>query len=326
MSLSDLPSEIKRKDVKLIVTPYKWHSLSEQSFFLKAICESKLDLMHFTYFSYPILYRRPFVATVHDVTPLFFKTGKASIQNGKLYTIKNQLFKYVVQNQISNSKHILVPSYSVKKELMKQYSMLVSKKITVTYEGLDYSFQQMKKHNKTKNLSDFILYVGNFYPHKNIERLLLAWKQINTDKRLVLLGPKDIFSEKLKRMIAEKNINQVIWIHNSDFLERIKYYSSALALIHPSLSEGFGLPIIEGMHFNLPIIASDIPVFKELLGNSYFSFNPKNVNNIANKISTFLHAKSNLSDWLAAYQNNLKQYSFEQMAKQTYEVYKNNLK
>lgn len=126
----------------------------------------------------------------------------------------------------------------------------------------------------------------------------------------------------MKQFIIANDIKRIDWIHNPNFNKRIKYYSNALALVHPSLSEGFGLPLIEAMHFNLPIIASNIPVFNEILGNSYLSFNPINPKSIADKLNEFLHASENLPSWIKAYQNNLKQYSFKQMAKQTYDVYK----
>src|SRR3989344_8561226 len=66
-----------------------WHSFSEQIEFPGILLKDNLDLMHFTYFSYPVFYRRKFVATVHDLTPLLFKTGKASTKNSLIYGIKH---------------------------------------------------------------------------------------------------------------------------------------------------------------------------------------------------------------------------------------------
>src|SRR5690606_5366249 len=84
----------------------RWHSLSEQLAFYQVLMRDNLDLMHFTYFSYPVLYRRPFVATIHDVTPLIFKTGKASTLPGFLYEIKHSVFQYVMSQQLKNSRAV----------------------------------------------------------------------------------------------------------------------------------------------------------------------------------------------------------------------------
>lgn len=166
MDKTDLPKEIKRKDIKVINTPFKWHSISEQLQFLKALLYEKLDLMHFTYFSYPILYKKPFIATIHDITPRLFRTGKASLQNNLLYVIKNIVFKYVIKSQTSNANHIIVPSHSVKNELMKITQNLLSNKITVTHEGLDYRFIQQKKNINLKNLSSIFYTLAIFIPIK----------------------------------------------------------------------------------------------------------------------------------------------------------------
>src|SRR3989338_4221188 len=65
-----------------------WHTLDEQTLFYSVLQKDKLDLMHFTYFSYPVLYNRPFIATVHDITPLNHKTGRASTLSPWLYELK----------------------------------------------------------------------------------------------------------------------------------------------------------------------------------------------------------------------------------------------
>ena len=97
----------------------------------------------------------------------------------------------------------------------------------------------------------------------------------------------------------------------------VYFYKNALALVHPSLSEGFGLPLIEAAYFNCPIIASDINVFKELLGNNYLSFNPNDVNDITSKIKIFIEKKPSFD-----YRNIIKKYSFEKMTNEIVKIYK----
>src|SRR3989344_5953270 len=85
-SHNDFNSQIS--NFKSHIANFQWHSFSEQIGFLHQLYRDDLDLMHFTYFSYPLLYRRPFIITIHDLTPLLFATGKASTHTKIIYSIK----------------------------------------------------------------------------------------------------------------------------------------------------------------------------------------------------------------------------------------------
>src|SRR3989338_6978695 len=67
----------------------RWHTISEQIEFAKILHKDDLDLVHFTYFSYPVAYKKKFISTIHDATPFYFKTGKASTKSKFLYEIKH---------------------------------------------------------------------------------------------------------------------------------------------------------------------------------------------------------------------------------------------
>src|SRR3989344_6867533 len=71
----------------------RWHTFSEQTLFLFDILKDNLDLMHFTYFSFPVLYPKKYISTVHDTTPLNYKTGKASTKSTFIYNFKHSIFK-----------------------------------------------------------------------------------------------------------------------------------------------------------------------------------------------------------------------------------------
>ena len=82
------------------------------------------------------------------------------------------------------------------------------------------------------------------------------------------------------------------------------------------MSEGFGLPLIEAAYFNCPIIASDIPIFQELLGDTYLSFNPLSEDDMVDKINYFLQCPLKFD-----YKAILKKYSFKKMTEKTLEIY-----
>ena len=310
--------------IKRETTAY-WHTFKEQWDFLKLLYRDNLDLIHFTYFSYPAFYRRKFIATVHDLTPFLFKTGKAATNNLLLYQIKYLGYKFVLSNQIKNAVRLITPSLTVKKQLKKIFGEKINGKTEVIYEGVD---ENLMKANENKSLKlrfkkSFFLYVGNFYPHKNVKRLIMAFSGINDDnKKLILTGPRDYFSEKTEELVNKLKLGKrIIFYYQPSFDDLVFFYKNAQALIHPSFSEGFGLPLIEAAYFGCPIIASDIPVFKEILGNQFLSFNPYDIEDIRKKINLFLAGRRKFD-----YTSLLKKYSFLQMTRKTIKIYQQQLK
>lgn len=303
---------IKRK------VDYRWHTFGEQIGFAIKLYQDNLDLMHFTYFSYPVFYFRKFVATVHDATPLLFKTGKASTKNQLIYNIKHLFFRIILCCQANRAIKIITPTNAVKEQLIEIYGQKISKKISAIYEGVNYQIIVSKENKELgKKYSNFFIYVGNFYPHKNVEKLIVAFSKVKTSSKLILLGPNDYFSTRILHYINIMKCNKKIMIiKNPNLQDLIFFYKNARALIHPSLSEGFGLPLIEAAYFNTPIIASNIKVFKELLGNNYLSFNPNNVDDISEKINNFIEKKS-----MFDYKNIMKKYSFTKMTDGTLKIY-----
>ena len=309
----------KNKNIIKRMAGYRWHSLGEQIGFALKLYSDNLDLMHFTYFSYPVLYLKKFIATVHDVTPLLFKTGKASTKNQLIYNIKHLFFRTILRCQIKGSIKIITPTDTVKKQLEEIYGKELSKKIHFIYEGINYQIKESAENKKlAEKFGNFFIYVGNFYPHKNVEKLIEAFKNIDKKYKLILLGPDDYFSDKTLQCIDTLELNRnIILLKNPSLSDLRFFYKNARALIHPSMSEGFGLPLIEAAYFNCPIIASDINVFKELLGNNYLSFNPNDVNDITSKIKIFIEKKPSFD-----YGNIIKKYSFEKMTNEIVKIYK----
>lgn len=297
----------------------RWHTIGEQIGFAVKLYQDNLDLMHFTYFSYPIFYLRKFIATVHDVTPLLFKTGKASTKNQLIYKIKHLFFRLILWCQVNRAMKIITPSETVKKQLEGIYGKELAQKTSSIYEGVNYQILKSKENKQLiKKFSNFFIYVGNFYPHKNVEKLIEAFSKLKTNSKLILLGPNDFFSARILHYInIMKCENNVVLVKNPTLSDLVFFYKNAKALIHPSLSEGFGLPLIEAAYFDCPIIASNIEVFKELLGNNYLSFDPNSVDDIVEKVKKFIDKKPKFD-----YKNLIKKYSFEKMTDKTFEIYR----
>jgi len=310
----------KSKNIIKKEANFYWHTFFEQIGFLFTLLKDNLDLVHFTYFTFPIFYWKKFLITIHDMTPILFKTGRASTKNPLIYQIKHLIFKIVFFLGLKKSVKVIVPSKTVKEQIISYYGEKFKDKIEVIYEGVSYHLSEKDKKKLEKKefpYQNFFLYVGNFYPHKNIENLIEAFSYIDKKYSLILLGGDDFFAKRIESLIGKKKFNNIILIKNLEKNKLKWFYQNCLALVHPSLSEGFGLTLFEAAYYNRPIIASNIQVFKEIWGENYLSFDPKNSDDIKEKINYFLEKKPKFS-----YQKILQKYSFERMTHKTLKLYK----
>ncbi len=151
----------------------------------------------------------------------------------------------------------------------------------------------------------YFLYVGNAYPHKNVELLMRAAAKASVD--VVFVGKDDYFYKRLQ--IKPKTV--------SDH-ELANLYSHAEALVFPSLMEGFGLPALEALAHGCPVIVSDIPVFHEVLGDLPKYFDPHDENALIKCLKNPPVRSKIFQEKAAAV---VKKYSWQKMAKETLSVY-----
>ncbi|MDP2649271.1 MAG: glycosyltransferase family 1 protein, partial [bacterium] len=171
----------------------------------------------------------------------------------------------------------------------------------------------------------YFLYVGNAYPHKNLERLIDAFSQIiakDNSAKLVLVGKEDYFYKKLKQNISVMKVsNSIIFFGEANDRELSWLYSNAIALVFPSLMEGFGLPAIEAMENKCLLLVSDIPVFKEICKDVPFYFDPYNTHDIAEKMAEVYSESSKYQDKIKLGIERAKDFSWKKMAQETLQVY-----
>jgi glycosyltransferase involved in cell wall biosynthesis len=114
----------------------------------------------------------------------------------------------------------------------------------------------------------YVLYVGSLMPHKNVDTLVRAFAREGLDVELRLAGPattteRERLESVAHRVGAQRRVRHLGWL---DDAELARWYAGARAVVIPSLHEGFGLPVLEAMQFGVPVVASDIPAFREIGG------------------------------------------------------------
>ncbi len=167
-----------------------WHSIQEQFIMPWLFWKEHVDMVHIPYFNVPIFYFGKFIVTIHDLTILHTHTGKASTLPYWKYLLRWIAYRCILWMSIYRSSKIITVSQTVKDDIIVHFPKS-KHKISVTYEGVDDSLIQLDKKNLAKSPieSQYFLYVGNVYPHKNVEVLLQAFKllQKNISKKLLLV-------------------------------------------------------------------------------------------------------------------------------------------
>lgn len=322
----EVKSEIEKfknfKWVKLTTRPY---SVTEQLINPIVFNREKLDLLHVPHFNAPIFYPGKYVITLHDLIK-HLSTGRATTTLPfHQYLAKHFLYKVVVRIHLARACAIITPAFFWKDYLIKHFRVADSK-IFVTYEAATKSLQAKPKTTAKEVLSryglakPFVIYTGNLYPHKNVPFLIEAIRRFNLSHEhhlqlALACGRDDSFR---KTVVPDETIRYLGYVPDEDLAI---LYSQALALVQPSLIEGFGLIGLEAMSVGLPVISSNATVLPEIYGDAALYFDPRSEDQLVAALSRLFSDQELAINLIAAGRKRLKQFSFTKMARQTNNVY-----
>lgn len=223
------------------------------------------------------------IVTIHDM----------SVYAGRQWFKKSFLAKYYALLPIVAARawHILTVSEFSKAEIVR-YLRVPEKQISVGYNGVGDQFRpcacaDIERVRAKHGLSrPYILSVGTLEPRKNLPRLIEAWKMsgLESEYDLVLVGGKvSLFSETAINgsNTASDSIRFLGYVDDPDLPS---IYAGSRAFVYLSLYEGFGLPILEALACGCSVLASDIPVFRELFSGGVQFTNPINVESICESL------------------------------------------
>lgn len=300
-----------------------WHGIAEQLLLPLVYLKDRLDLLHIPYFNIPVLYPGKMVVTIHDLTIHNHATGRASTLPPLVYGLKLIGYKLVFAFGLYRSKKIIAVSQAVAADIKTKYRQYRDK-ITVIYEGVDPVFQKTVT-GKRPIAGEYFLYVGNFYPHKNLENMLNAFRtviQTNPDIKLVLIGPEDFFSKRIRSYVTENNLGQnVIMTGKISDRELPNYYKHALALVFVSKSEGFGLPALESLICGRIAVVSDLPIFHEILGTEAIFVKPDDMDDLSRVMKLIISKPDSFGVPVSTKNNLLKKFNWDDASNLTLKLY-----
>jgi glycosyltransferase involved in cell wall biosynthesis len=322
----------KNPNFQKVLADYSWYGLSEQINMPRILNKYDLDLVHFPHFNVPLFYRKKFIITIHDLILLHFPTVKNTTLNPLFYWLKFWVYRIVIKSAILRAKKIIAVSEFTKNDIVQNYKIPKSK-IAVTYEALE-NFCEIPSQNENEILEKYglpsgrhgiikpyLLYVGNAYPHKNLESFVLSYQEIKKkigNLNLVLVGKEDYFYRQLKDFTKDQKITNVIF---PDFIpdnDLDLVYKNAVLFVFPSLYEGFGLPPLEAMAKGTPVASSNHECMKEILGEAACYFDAKNQKETADIIINLINDEEARKNLVKKGHERIKRYSWEKMAEETY--------
>lgn len=305
--------------IKRFVKP-AYYSLREQLLLPIELMHDNLDLVHFPNFNVPVMYPRKFVVTIHDLIHHKYPGTKR----------KNAIYRWgyrtAIKKAARSAKKIIAVSDSVKAEISKTLNV-DQNRIQTVYEGVSGSFFSDPKADDYEKLAmlgikkPYILWVGVWRGYKNLPVLVQAYSKIRAvfGGSLVLAGSHDdhhpeIYNQIIKTsgLIAPGRVGE----------ESLRVlYRNAECYVHPSLDEGFGLTLIEAQASGALVVASNIPVAREVLGESALYFDPVSVDGLASLLKNVLQDDKLKIDYKVRGVKNARKYTWEQTAKTTLRIY-----
>ncbi|MDD5489409.1 MAG: glycosyltransferase family 1 protein [Candidatus Moranbacteria bacterium] len=305
-----------------------WYGFQEQLQFPKLLKKFELDLVHFPHFNVPIFYNGKFVVTIHDLILFHYPTRRASALSPFFYFFKKLAHRLVIRIAVKKSEKIFAVSRHTKEDIQKYFGV-PAEKIAVTYEAIDLARKTIREPSgkileKYGIIRPYIMYVGNAYPHKNLERLVLVFREIakkHPHLQMIFVGKEDYFYKRLKKYVSQNSAKNVVFADYVPDEHLPVVYREALLYVFPSLYEGFGLPPLEAMAENIPVASSNSSCLPEILGDAAVYFDPKAMAEMAETIEKAISDGELRRKLIRKGREQIKKFSWEKMAKETLEAY-----
>jgi glycosyltransferase involved in cell wall biosynthesis len=273
------------------------------------------DIVHETYFSTVRIApkKSKVVLTVYDMIHELFSEQMSVIDPPT--SRKKEL-------AVARADHIICISEQTRQDLIRMFGVK-PEKVSVVYLGFS-KFSQLPVEVDIKTSRPFLLYVGGRGAYKNFESLLKAYVASSLLKNnfdLICFG-SGAFSDSEVDLFQQYEVplNQVHQVSGDDAVLG-GYYQAASAFVYPSLYEGFGIPPLEAMSFDCPVVCSNVSSIPEVVGNAGEMFDPYDIGSIQAAIERVVSDSSLRKTLIDKGRERIKLFTWERCAQETLNVY-----
>lgn len=303
-----------------VAAPPRWYTVREQLQMPGIFRRERLDLLHVPHWNVPLLpVGAPVVVTIHDLILLTHPSRRASLGGPLRHVVKNAAYRRVLRHALRGSRKIIAVSETTAADIRRHDPSVADKVVAIPLGGPELAARSAAA--VPPPAGRYLLYVGNAYPHKDVETLLAAVAMLRAlpefgDVRLLWIGQDDFFSKRVRASDAWRKLGEVAaWLGAVGDAELAAAYRGAQALVTATRAEGFGLTPLEALAFGTPAVVTDIPVHREVLGAAARYAPPGNAAGLAAAIA------ATLRDPQARAVAAPSRFSWHRMAEQTLTVY-----
>ena len=314
-------NEVKQWDYVIAESPI--YSMKEQWEIPYKI--SECDIFWSPHYNIPLLPVRAKkrIVTIHDVFHLAHK---------ETLPLHKSVYANIVTKRAARYSDLVITDSEFSKSEISRFTGINSDKIRKILLGVDFTgFSTQYSSNESKAIISkytpperFILFVGNLKAHKNLDRLIEAYKLLikNTISpvHLVILGKHFADFPIREKVLQEKSLRGLVHFYDSvDNKELCWFYAKAVVTVLPSLYEGFGLPPLEAMCCGCPTVVSNAASLPEICGNASVYIDPQssvsiykelekviNDDSLRNKLSQNGYARVKEFPWKKSFDEHLK--------------------
>ncbi|QLG48918.1 glycosyltransferase family 4 protein [Natrinema halophilum] len=295
--------------------------LDERIFLPRAVNKFDPDIYHTSYFRLPADINAPSVVTVYDMIHERFadELGNAEATSA------------MKQASVERADHVIAISKCTKDDLVKYFD-IAPEKVSVIHLAADPVFEPVDDSTVSRLRAEydlpeqFLLYVGRRGGYKNFDTLLEAYAdwEYAEDVSLVCVGGGEKWSNAEAETIRQANLEEstqlITWVDDNELRS---FYTAATAFVYPSRYEGFGIPPLEAMQCETPVVASNVSAIPEVVGEAGTYVDPDDPADIRRALSEVILDPEYRELLVERGLRQAKAFDWQQTTRQTYQVYEN---
>lgn len=281
-----------------------------ESLLRKALIKSRIDVFYSADNFLSLSSQIPTVLVCHDLAYLTYPQG---LRWDHLWFYRKFMPLY-----LRRAERIITVSNFVKQDIIRNHH-IKEDKVTVAYNALPARGESdVEVENDQLEPGRYFVYIGSLHPRKNISGLIQAFFEFRNKikgYKLLLIGR---LAWKTKEIRSLLNDSDIVQLQNVEDNHLMVYLKKATALIYPSFSEGFGIPILEGFAAGIPVITSDVTSMPEVAGEAALLINPQFIQSMSAAMEKIVHEPDVRDRLIALGMERLKDFSWEQSSAHIY--------
>ncbi len=326
--LSELPGNFRCRIICRSVRHGINGQLLQQVYIPRYVRGDRIDVLHSPANTTSLAAGCPRVVTIHDLTLSSLSRYASSVRE-RVSALKARLLSSLVNSSARSADAVITDSEFSRTTIIDRLS-IPAERIRVIYSALNIA--QTSAPGPWRPIAerlgivmDYIIAFSNQFLHKNIEALIKAFARLQASRplQLVVVGHLPNDGGRLQRTIGQLRLGgNVVLTGYLDDGDLGAVLSRAKMLAFPSLSEGFGLPVLEAMAADVPVACSNATALPEVAGNAAIYFDPRSVEDMAATLQRLADDEALRRKLILAGHQNVKRFSWENAARETVNVYR----